>query len=171
MNAPGVEGGIVKTIKNLKCILSEDEIREAGAQMANAFKLLKSDQDNLKSAQAEFKASIAGHEAAVNLYANRIQSGFEYRDVECQEIEDGLSIRTIRTDTGETVEMRAMSAAEQQRKFEFERENPSGSVPFGPGKHTIVEAEFYIDGERNQAIEYKPEEDQGNETQTEDEVF
>jgi hypothetical protein len=79
-------------------VMTKDE-----AQMANAFKLLKADQDNLKSAQAEFKASIASHERQVNLFANRIQSGFEYRDVKCSEVEDGFSIRTIREDTGEGV--------------------------------------------------------------------
>lgn len=33
----------------------------------------KADQDNLKSAQAEFKALIAQHEGAVNLYAQVIK--------------------------------------------------------------------------------------------------
>lgn len=147
----------MKTIRNLKCILSEDEIREAGAQMANAFKLLKADQDNLKSAQAEFKALIASHEGQVNLFANRIQSGFEYRDVQCHEEEFALTIQTIRDDTGEVIDTRDMTREEQQRKFDFEHEGGSGPEPAEEGR--IIEAEFYIEGGKIKGIEFNPQED------------
>lgn len=110
----------MKTIRNLKCILSEIELKQAGEQMAQAYLDLEAEQDALKSSQAQFKARIAGHEAMIGLCANKIQSGCEYRNVDCHEEEDGFSILTIRDDTGEAVDARTMTREEQQRKIPFE---------------------------------------------------
>lgn len=130
--------------RHLKCILTEVELKKAGEDMAQAYLDLSSEQDGLKAAQAQFKAKIAGFEAAIGLYANKIQNGYEFRQVECESREADFTIETYRTDTGEVIEIRPMTKDEQQRKFDFE-ENERAYKP-----ETFMEAEILT-------IEHNPE--------------
>ena len=105
--------------RHLKCILTEQELKKAGVDMAQAYLDLESEEDGLKSAQAQFKARIAGHEATIGLCANKIQTGHEFRQVECETRESGKNIETVRIDTGEIVETRPMTKDEMQGRFDF----------------------------------------------------
>lgn len=130
--------------RHLKCILTEEELKKAGEEMAKAYTDLESEQDGLKAAQAQFKARIAALEAQIGLSANKIQNGYEFRQVECENREFGLSIETYRIDTGEVIEIRPMTKDEKQRKFNFEQEQAQQGG-------TVVEAEFYIEHKPGEA--------------------
>jgi hypothetical protein len=105
------------TTRNLKCVLTEEELKKISEQMANA--VLERDEalDGLKSVQAQFKARITGAEAQISLCASKIQNGYEYRNVECAIERDYLlgEIRYFRKDTGEKADSRSMTADERQQ--------------------------------------------------------
>jgi hypothetical protein len=100
--------------EHLKCILTELELKQTGENMAQAHLDLVSEEDGLKSVQAQFKARIAGHEATIGICANKIQSGCEYRPVDCHEEEGDTEILTVRDDTGEIIKRRPMTKDECQ---------------------------------------------------------
>ena len=95
--------------------------REA-AVLASTVSLKK---DELKSLQKTMKADIDDQEGKVNSMLNCVKNNGEYRDVTCKVHYDRPArgqVMVIRNDTGETVETRAMTAAEMQRVLDFEAE-------------------------------------------------
>ena len=106
-----------ETNRSLKYVLTGEELKKISEQMANA--VLERDEalDGLKSVQAQFKARITGAEAMISLSASKIQTGYEFRNINCevQRDYDTGQIQLIRIDTGEIIETRAMTASERQQ--------------------------------------------------------
>lgn len=102
--------------KSLPCILTDAERLQFGADLARESNLLQEAEDRKKAVGSQLKAEIEEHRAKANLKAALISAGYEYRDIECQEIwEYELGMVTIwRNDTGEVVSTRAMTKGEQQ---------------------------------------------------------
>ena len=103
----------------LKCILTEKETREIAQNLAVAVMSKDEAEGALKSAQTQIKSKIALHEAELTSFAEKLRSGFEMRNVECEvdaDYELG-KVTIIRLDTGEIVRERTMSNDERQGKL------------------------------------------------------
>jgi len=103
----------------LKCILTEGEKREIAQNLAVAVMSRDEAEGGLKSAQTQFKSKIALHEAELISLAEKLRSGFEMRNIEC-EISGDYKLGTvtiIRLDTGEIIRERPMTKDERQNKL------------------------------------------------------
>lgn len=107
------------TTESLKCILTDDEIRRYGIAQARANAEIARAEEELQSVKSQYKSRIDAAAATRNDMAQRINNGYEFRQVECTERWDyGSNITTVmRTDTYETVSRRTMSRDEMQRKL------------------------------------------------------
>ena len=107
--------------QTLKCILTEDELKQAAALMARANGEWIDAESTLKSVQAQYKAKIAAAEAVFSSEASKYRSGYEHRPVEVRvefDHERG-TVERFRTDTFEMIESRRMTTFEAQRKIRF----------------------------------------------------
>lgn len=104
------------TKEYLKCVLTEEEIKESGAQLARRYSEISDLEDAKKSVMSDFKAKIDSASAEASGLARKIQNGYEFRNVDCEEIwdYDDKVVEVVRTDTGETIRSRVMKAEELQ---------------------------------------------------------
>lgn len=94
----------------LECILSDQEKLSYSKELGENITLKSRSEEALKSFSTQKKAEIAGHEAKINLLADKINTGREYRDIEC-EIKFDWEEKTkswLRKDTGEVAQVRPM---------------------------------------------------------------
>lgn len=97
----------------------ETEKREIAANLANGVAELQRLEERKKSLQSQIKSEMDGKQAAVNLDAERLRSGFEMRSIDCEVVmayTDNV-VRWIRTDTGEIAHERKMRPDERQEKL------------------------------------------------------
>jgi hypothetical protein len=108
--------GYKKLTKNLKCILSEDETRKYGMELARANANKDEAEERKKEVDAQLKAEIESHSTRALNLARKINNGYEYRDVECLMQFDypKNSVRIERQDTYEIIETRSMTDEERQ---------------------------------------------------------
>lgn len=88
---------------NLQCRLSQEDRLRYSSELSEAISAKARAEDTLKSFQTQAKAEIASHEAKINLLAEKLNVGYEYRSTDC-EIRydwDGGTRYYIRIDTGE----------------------------------------------------------------------
>ena len=105
--------------QDLKCTLTEAELLKAAREMADAQNRAAELEAEIKNYQTQAKSRLASEESLVAAKASVIRCGYEFRQVECDVIwcyETGL-VTNVRTDTGETIETRAMSESERQLKI------------------------------------------------------
>ena len=109
-----------KTTLHLECILTDTEKLNYSKEMAEAVGLRVRAEDGLKSASTQFKAQIAGHEAKINLLAEKLSTGREYREVECDVVKDfKKKIKNyIRKDTGAVARTDELSESDLQTELE-----------------------------------------------------
>jgi len=69
---------------NLECKLTDKEKLEYSKQISEAITRRAGIEDTLKAIQSQKKAEIAEHEEKINRLASYINSGFEYRMIECK---------------------------------------------------------------------------------------
>ena len=107
------------TTESLKCILTDDEKLRYGIAGARATAEITTIEDELQAVKSQYKSRVDAATATRNDMAKRINNGYEFRQVECEERWDYGSniIIVIRTDTYETVSRRTMSREEMQRKL------------------------------------------------------
>lgn len=116
------QNGNRKVTRNLKCILTPDEVRGYGQELAKANACKDDAEQRKKEVDAQLKAEIESHETRGLSLARKINNGYEYRDVECETRFDvkKATARTYRMDTNELIEERAMTPDELQTKLELE---------------------------------------------------
>ena len=102
--------------RNLKCMLTQDETRTYGIELARENAAKDEAEERKKEVDAQLKAEIESHSTRALSIARKINNGYEYRDVECtldcNYTKNSATIR--RTDTGEVIETRAMTQEERQ---------------------------------------------------------
>lgn len=105
-----------KLTRNLKCILTEDETRLYGMDLARSNASKDESEERKKEVDAQLKAEIESHSTRALNLARKINNGYEYRDVECvTDLNFTKNSATVtRLDTGEVVEKRAMTDDERQ---------------------------------------------------------
>ncbi len=114
-----------KTKKDLKYQFSSDELRELGSQLADATIELRQIEEDKKRVTSDFTAKITTKDLDISQLSTRLQSGYEFRFMECtvrfHEPKEGQAT-VARDDTGETVEVRDMTPAEMQEQLNLEVE-------------------------------------------------
>ena len=97
--------------RDLPCKLSDAELIKIGKQLAT----LQKEIDGYRDKQRELAAKIRPLAKMVSAHVTSIDNGTELRLVKCEVHEGpGVNIRIVRTDTGETIENRAMTESERQ---------------------------------------------------------
>lgn len=97
--------------RELPVKLSDAELIKIGKSLAT----LQKEIDGYRDKQRELAAKIRPLAKQVSAHVTSVDSGTELRMVRCEVHEGpGANIRIVRTDTGETIEDRAMTPAEAQ---------------------------------------------------------
>lgn len=108
-----------KTTRWLKYDFNEEEKRRLGADLSEA-KLAEDDAKKKKaSVAAQIGAEIKAADMRTCSLAEKLRSGYEYRDIPC-EIEKDYNkgiVRIVRIDFGEIVEERKITDADSQQTF------------------------------------------------------
>lgn len=115
--------------ENLRCELTDDEIRER----ADGAALKAHERDRLEDARSvqnkAMKADIDDLDVWIRQLLGEVRTRSIYRDVEVTDSADFKSgtMRTLRLDTGEIVRERALTEEEKQGKlFELEKGGKTG---------------------------------------------
>jgi hypothetical protein len=113
-----------KFTERLKCFFTNEEKQELGSQMAEAVSRRIEHDKALKSVNASIKSDIAKEDAVISGCSEKIRSGYEFRNVECQNIKDfqNEKILTYRMDTGQIIRERKMDPEEMQKDLFREEE-------------------------------------------------
>jgi len=113
---------ITNDFRPLRCMLSEDELRAVGDEVARLVQEKDKLEADKKALMSSFKAKIDAADAAISEQSNKIRNKYEYRTVECEVIQDfkSLRVRVIRKDTQDILEERLMNAAELESKTLFD---------------------------------------------------
>lgn len=102
--------------ESLKCVLTNEDIKRLGEQIAQAVARKAEAEADLKSVATQLKSKIAAEDAIITSNSEKIRSGYEWRNVECERIKDYQAgvVTIYRNDTGELVSERKMSYEERQ---------------------------------------------------------
>jgi hypothetical protein len=101
----------------LDCHLTDDELRQRSAELAQAFEQREKAERHAKEEAKRLKAEVKRHDAKLSELARVLRERKEPRTVECCEaidMEHGKS-STIRMDTNEVVSVRTLSKDEIER--------------------------------------------------------
>src|SRR5262249_29735219 len=121
---------MAQTFRDLPCRLSDSEIQAMGEQLADLELEYKRVDEERKTRAAEFRDQLESINNRIGILSREIQAREQVRQVECgigRNERLGL-IETVRWDTGEVIDRRAMTAEERQKDLfrdEVEAE-PSG---------------------------------------------
>lgn len=120
-----------KTIyRSVKCELTDGEKQELGVKMADALAELDEIEDTLENAKKQAKADSTRCEGIISSCKERIRSGYEFRNVECEVRKNRATklVLVIRKDTYEVIEQRPMSMEELQA-LPIEEGGPDSDAP------------------------------------------
>lgn len=114
-------------------VFTEKEKAQIAADLANGVAELARMEERKKSVASQIKAEIDAKQSSVNAAAEKLRSGFEMRDIECEVIYAYIDdvIRWVRTDNGEIAFERRMRPEERQMKVPFD--DDPGVTPNYPG--------------------------------------
>ncbi len=110
---------------NLKCVLTQDEKLAIGQTMAESLNEIGSLENDAKTMASDFKAKIASREATLNSDKNKLQSGYEYREIDCElEYDQPMAGKKtlVRLDSNTTVEITNMTDEEKQQSLPLEEQ-------------------------------------------------
>lgn len=106
----------------LRCTLTSEELAQYSRQMADALRTQFDKEAQLKSTAALYKSEIESCKAEAQEMAEKVRSGYEFRQVECKIIYDWENKEKswIRTDTNEIVKTDTISESELQEEMELQ---------------------------------------------------
>lgn len=108
--------------ESIKYTFDPTEIRELGESLARETQTVTDLRAQKTSSAAALGAAIKSAEKRTSDLSQRINNGYELREVECMvllEVPRPGMKRVIRIDTNETVREEAMTVAEMQSGFDF----------------------------------------------------
>ncbi len=113
MKTPKIETRICKYV------FTEEEKRQIAQDMANGVAEVQRLDDHTKAVVSQLKAETDAVQGRVNLAAEKLRSGFEMRDIECEVVMAYIDdvVRWVRTDNGEIAHERRMRPEERQMKL------------------------------------------------------
>lgn len=108
--------------RNLKYFFNEEDQLLLGRELAKEGGLLIDSKERKKDVDDQLKSEITGHEMKVQSICRKVNNGYEYRDIDCEEKHNfAQGVVTItRLDTGEMVKERAMTEDERQKDLDLE---------------------------------------------------
>lgn len=115
----------MKKTEFLKYTFTEAELKEKSTQLALECRNLEEVENEKKQVVADFKSKIEGHNATISRLSNHINSGYEYKNVECEvkmNTPKNGKKTTIRLDTNEKLRVEDMTQEEKQEKIFDEKE-------------------------------------------------
>lgn len=143
--------------RNLKVELTPEEIAKRAIAMAGQHAELARVTLEEAEIKKQYKATLARIEAEITEQVVAVNSGFVYREVECEDIEDwdGKRIVSVRRDTGEEIDQRPMTEKERQLELPLDEAppNPDPTHSDNPDDEAR-EAEAEVAGERPTPPEY-----------------
>ena len=108
---------------NCRYKFNDAELLQIGKELAEHNSELSALEQDKKRVVADFGAKITGKEATVSIAVNKIQSGYEWRDLPCTihyNTPKTGKRRIIRDDTGAQVDERDMTPDELQMELPVE---------------------------------------------------
>jgi DNA-directed RNA polymerase subunit RPC12/RpoP len=107
---------IVHRKRQLRCVLTPDERYAKAEELAKAIQDLEAEERRQTEVKSQLKAEIGAIQALQSRLASIVASGCEYRDVVVQDLHDyvAVTVTTVRTDTGEQINVRTMTDDERQ---------------------------------------------------------
>ena len=110
---------VIKTTEFLRYHFTEDEKKDLAQSMAQSIIKARELEEKKKAVTSQFASDINQETAKANSAAQRIESGFEMRTIDCDEhyIYGPNVVRTIRRDSGEEVKERTMTNGELQEEM------------------------------------------------------
>ncbi len=109
-----------KSKRLLRVVLTKEELLAAGKTQADKSLELGTLEADRKRTADDFKAKISAIESEVGQLANKVSTGYEYRDVTCTEYlgdPEPDKKRIVRDDTGEEVSVENMTESEMQKEL------------------------------------------------------
>lgn len=116
-----------KCIKDLACVMTDDEKRLKGSELAVSVEELAALDVEKKDFAEKLKARVSHVEKRITKLAHEVKTGKEVRPVECAEYQRYATrmVDLVRLDTGEIVFSRPMRPDEFQTSMEMQQ--PEGS--------------------------------------------
>lgn len=107
---------ILKEKHYLECLLTEEELKQAGKELADAFKRKNAIEADLETFKTQKKAEVTQCEGDIAKNAALVNAGKEMRMVECETTLDFNSGKrtVVRVDNGLVVAERKLTAEEKQ---------------------------------------------------------
>ena len=123
------------TKENLQYKFNSDELLTIGKELGEKQIQIRQLDDDRKKAADEWKSRISTAESEIASMSNKVTSGYEYRDIDCEVVlNDPPGKKTCRRlDTMVVVWVRELSPEEKQRTLELE-EDPAGDESCKPAK-------------------------------------
>ena len=122
--------------------LTDEEVLEKARSLAHLQQELEAVEQEKKAEAQKFKDRIENIEGTIASRAKEIRDGVEFRNVEC-ELRfdwDTNTARTVRLDTMEVINERAITAAERQMGFDADEEGEAVDAEEEEQKATDPEA-------------------------------
>jgi hypothetical protein len=120
-----------KSTQLLRVVLTDEEIREKSRALADKATELNQLEEDKKRASSHFGAEVKAARGEITRLSQFISSGYELREVRCEVFyhkpKPGQKT-TIRTDTGETVNIQTMTSMEMQMRLPIQEETDTESV-------------------------------------------
>jgi hypothetical protein len=115
----------VRAVETLPCKLTTDELLQKGVAIADAHAKMAELEKGLDGIKKHFKAEIETCEKDIQKLGTQLQTGKEYRDVECSityDFDDKKIKTYTRNDTGEVVHEYPISETDLQEELKFREE-------------------------------------------------
>lgn len=108
---------VATTIEDLPVTLSDEDIRVRGRELARAAAEVQRAELRKAQIMATCKSEIEVHSTEMSRLTEIVNNGWEFRQVEVEEVHDFSSNRVayVRTDTAELLRERPMTPEERQR--------------------------------------------------------
>lgn len=107
--------------RNLPCILTDEERASFGRMAAHEVKEHNAIETEKKQVVADFGARLKESRKQIDTLSEKVDTGIEWRGVECRvQIDRYLGrVKITRTDTGEVIEDRPMTHDEGQTRMDM----------------------------------------------------
>lgn len=128
-----IQNRVVPTSEFLRYHFNEDEKKDLAQGMAQSVIKARDLEEEKKTITSQFASQINEANAKANSAAQKLESGFEMRMIDCEEIWDykTKTIATTRSDTHEEVRERTMNNRECQQDMWDDKEDKETSEDEG----------------------------------------
>ena len=131
----------------LRCEFTDTEIAEAAKELARANSRKASIEQQKKDVDAQLKSEIVAQETIIGRLAAQINTGSEYRNIECRlelDTPEPGKKRVIRLDTGEEVSVKPMNDSDRQMVLDLQSQAEAAEAEAAKAKEPIVPPAPYV---------------------------